>query len=161
MVFNAENSENSEDWTEIVSRKMSGDMKSDNASSGQESRERDKNVSEEFFNLENEQEKHFETEKCSDFSVFSCSEDFKCNNFASENDSLKHFEESYEHQYYLKLSESEVEQEVSDTIRLWLDNMDKKLDYIYNYQIQEEYYSEEEDGEEYEFESEEKGKDDN
>jgi hypothetical protein len=74
---------------------------------------------------------------------------------------LKHFEECYEHQYYLKLSESEAEQEVSDTIRLWLDNMDKKLDYIYNYQIQEEYYSEEEDGEEYEFESEEKGEDDN
>ena len=42
---------------------MSRDMKSDNVSSGQESRERDKNVSDEFFNLENEQETHFETEK--------------------------------------------------------------------------------------------------
>ena len=63
MFFNAENSENSEDWTEIVSRKMSGDMKIDNVSSGRESRERDKNVSDEFFNLENEQETHFETEK--------------------------------------------------------------------------------------------------
>ena len=39
--------------------------------------------------------------------------------------------------------------------------MDKKLDYIYNYQIQEEYYSGEEDEEEYEFESEEKGEDEN
>ena len=39
---------------------MSGDMKSDNVSSGQESRERDKNVSDEFFNLENKK-KRFQT----------------------------------------------------------------------------------------------------
>ena len=70
MVFNSENSENSEDWTKIVSRKMSGDMKSDNVSSGQESRERDKNVSDEFFNLENEQEKNFETFRLFRFLLF-------------------------------------------------------------------------------------------
>ena len=66
MVFNVENADYSEYWADNVSRITSGDMKSDNVNSGQEETEHDKNVCDEFLDLENEHlERHLGIEKCS------------------------------------------------------------------------------------------------
>ena len=178
MVFQEENAGY---WAEIVARKMSSDMKSDNVSNGPQETEHDKNVSDEFLDLENGNMERlivtekFTTDKAFDF--LSCSEEFKSNNFGSENDFLKHYEESYENEYFKKLSKAEKGeqdkdhsgdqeeddgQDVGHAIRSWLENMNRKLDFIYNRDIPEEYDSDEgyEEYDEEDYEVDEESEDD-
>jgi len=159
MVYNEENSENSEYWTEIVSRKMRGDLKIDNVADGPEGTEHDKNVPQDYLSdefLESEGDlgekstlkmKYIDNIEKKENIVFSSSklcdytEEFKGNNFENENDFVLHFEEAYENEYFKSLENLELPydfvpaKQISKTIGLWLQEMEKKLDYIYNYEM--------------------------
>ena len=150
MVYNEENSENSEYWTEIVSRKMRGDLKIDNVADGPEGTEHDKNVPQDYLSdefLESEGDfgekstlkmKHIDNIEKKENIVFSSSklcdytEEFKGNNFENENDFVLHFEEAYENEYFKSLETFELPydfvqaKQISKTIGLWLQEMEKK-----------------------------------
>ena len=64
------------------------------------------------------------------------SEAFKGNNFINENEFLRHFEEAYEAEIRNNFQNDvneELAHNVAKTIKTWLSEMNKSLDYIYNY----------------------------
>ena len=85
-----------------ISLKPNEPEKNDNLESRKEMTEREENASEELL----DSEIHLGSEKSCEFSlteefqdIFKCSELFRNNNFESENDYLKHFEDVYEEEY--------------------------------------------------------------
>jgi len=73
--------------------------------------------------------------------ILDYTEEYIGNNFENENDLVSHYEETYENEYLKKLGGKgltknvDQSQRVSETIKTWLTEMDKKLDFIYNYEM--------------------------
>ena len=120
-----------------ISLKPNEPEKNDNLESRKEMTEREENASEELL----DSEIHLGSEKSCEFSlteefqdIFKCSELFRNNNFESENDYLKHFEDVYEEEYLKNVVVDSYHHSTSLAIKQWLENMEKKLDFIYLYE---------------------------
>jgi len=71
------------------------------------------------------------------------SDDFNGNNFISENEFLEHFEKSYEEEFSKNVQNDvneEVSQKVAKSIKAWLTEMNKSLNYIYDHEPTEDEY---------------------
>ena len=65
------------------------------------------------------------------------SAEYEENNFDNENDVLRHFEDHYETEYLSKFENYNLfeSKQIAENIKVWLKEMDKKLDFIYNYEM--------------------------